>query len=388
MMPSVATSEPSTALIVGAGIGGLAAGVALRRAGWNVRIYERAARPRELGFGLLLAPNALAALHELGVDEAVRREGSVNGWIEVRRLDGRVLRRLDAPLGGPSIVALRSTLRGALLAAVGDESIRLGCEVTGFTASSDRATIQLTGSRTDTGALLIAADGVASIIRRTLHPNEPPPRPSGYTAIRGVAFGASGALGDLSGIAYLDTGIEAAAMRAATDAVYWYISLRSRDASGASPAEVLESRLPGFERPFRDIVSSTTVEDMRLDELFRRGPLDAWGAGRVTLLGDAAHPVMPHTGQGAAQALEDAVALGLALRHGSAEDGLRRYERVRSRRTRRFVKLGPRLARLTTTTNPAIIALRTAALRMLPSAALAQPMRALRRDPHGELRGG
>ena len=387
MPSSVATTE-RTALIVGAGIGGLAAGIALRRAGWNVRVYERAARPRELGFGLLLAPNALAALHELGVADAIIREGSVNGWIDIRRMDGTLLRRLNAPLGGPSMVALRSTLHGALLAAVGNESLRLAREVTGFRATADGVSVQLADSGTDTGAMLIGADGVSSVIRRALHPHEAPPRSSGYTAVRGVAFGAGKALGDRSGIAYLDRGIEAAAMRAATDAVYWYISLQSQHVRGTTAAEVLQRRLATFDRPFREIVGGTAPEDMRLDELMRRDPLDAWGAGRVTLLGDAAHPVMPHTGQGAAQALEDAVALGLALAHGDLEAALRRYERVRSRRTRSFVRLGPRLAHLTTTTNPAIIALRTAALRLLPTAALVQPMRALREDPHRELRSG
>ena len=371
---------------MGAGIGGLAAGIALRRAGWDVRIYERAARPRELGFGLALAPNALAALRELGVAESVTREGSVNGWIEIRRMNGDVIRRLHAPLGGPSMVALRSTLHGALLGAVGDESLRLGRDVVGFTAAHDSLTIHLSDASSDTADLLVGADGVASVIRRTLHPDEPPPRASGYTAIRGVAFGAGAALGDLSGIAYLDRGIEAAALRASTDAVYWYMSLRSCDVAGTRAADVLEDRLSGFDRPFRHIVSSTAEDEMRLDELFRRDPLDAWGAGRVTLLGDAAHPVMPHTGQGAAQALEDAVALGLALRGGPVDQGLRRYERVRSRRTRSFVTLGPRIARVTTTTNTAIIAARTIALRLLPARVLALSARTLRRDPHEALR--
>ena len=362
MASSVATVERRTALIVGAGIGGLAAGIALRRAGWNIRVYERAAQPRELGFGLLLAPNALAALGELGVDEAVKKDGSVNGWIEIRRMDGSLLRRLDTPLGGPSIVALRSTLHGALLGAVGDESLRLGREVTGFSATPDVVTIRCGDASTDTGALLVGADGVRSIVRRTLHPHEPAPRRSGYTAVRGVAFGAGHALGALSGIAYLDRGIEAAAMRAASDAVYWYVSLRSQDVHATTAAAALEATLPSFDPPFRDLVAGTGAGDMRLDELFQRESLAEWGSGRVTLLGDAAHPVLPHTGQGAAQALEDAVALGLALNDYDVERGLRRYEDVRSRRTRQFVNLGPRIARMTTTTNPVVIALRTAAV--------------------------
>jgi 2-polyprenyl-6-methoxyphenol hydroxylase-like FAD-dependent oxidoreductase len=376
------------AIVVGAGIGGLAAGIALRRAGWHIRIYERASEPRELGFGLLLAPNALAALEELGVARAVVERGAANGWFEIRRVNGAIIRRLNAPLGGPSIVALRSTLHGALLEAVGHDALQLGREVVDFQQSADAVTIRCGDGSMDAGAVLVGADGVASIIRKALHPQEPPPRPSGYTALRGVGYGVSRALADLSGIVYLDRGIEAAAIRAATDAVYWYLSLLSRDVTDATAAEVVDAWRGALDHPLREIVSSTASCDMRLDPLFRRDPLDVWGAGRVTLLGDAAHPMLPHTGQGAAQALEDAVALGLALQDEDVEQGLRRYEQVRMRRTRAFVKLGPRIARITTTTNAAISAVRTAALRLSPARMLALSTRALRQDPHAALRAG
>src|SRR6188472_3394357 len=85
-----------TALVVGAGIGGLAAAIAIRRAGWRVHVFERAASPRELGFALALAPNAMAALDELGLAETMVAEGVVTTLLEVRRADGRVLRRIDA----------------------------------------------------------------------------------------------------------------------------------------------------------------------------------------------------------------------------------------------------------------------------------------------------
>ena len=106
---------------------------------------------------------------------------------------------------------------------------------------------------------------------------------------------------------------------------------------------------------------------MRLDDLLARDPLTRWGAGPVTLLGDAAHPMLPHTGQGAAQALEDAVALGRAL--ADAPDpiaALRGYEAVRSRLTRRVVKMGPRIARITTTKNPLVAFVRNGAIRAVP----------------------
>ena len=121
--PRPARVTPRTALVVGAGIGGLAAGIALGRAGWRVRIFERAASPRELGFALNLAPNAMFALKELGLAERLLAEGHAPTRAEMRGPGGRLLRRLEVPPGVfpegmPSVVALRPVLHGALLGAV------------------------------------------------------------------------------------------------------------------------------------------------------------------------------------------------------------------------------------------------------------------------------
>jgi 2-polyprenyl-6-methoxyphenol hydroxylase-like FAD-dependent oxidoreductase len=382
------TGTGRRALVVGAGIGGLAAGVALRRAGWDVRIFEKAPNPRELGFGVLLAPNAIAALRELQLADAVTRLSAVPVRVEVRRLDGTVLRRFSAQVGGPSVVALRPDLHGALLASVGDRALRLGCEAVAFNEDASGVTLHLKDGSRESGDALIGADGVGSCIRSGLHPNEPPPRPSGYCAVRGVAHGANRYLGSLSAVGYLDDGIEAATARAGQDGVYWYFSLLTRElpAESRSPQLILNRLLPLMEEPLRNILAATESDDMRFDELFARDPLTTWAAGRVTLLGDAAHPMLPHTGQGAAQALEDAVALGLALSRGGAiEAALRSYEDVRSRRTRAFVKLGPRIARVTTTRSRAIQTLRTLAIRLVPASLVAGSM-ARPRDPHQDLR--
>jgi 2-polyprenyl-6-methoxyphenol hydroxylase-like FAD-dependent oxidoreductase len=376
------------ALIVGAGIGGLAAGVALRRTGWDIRIYEKAASPRELGFGLLLAPNALAALRELQVADAVTRSSPAPGQAEIRRLDGQVLRRFNAQLGGPSVVALRPDLHGALLAAAGADALKLGCAAVGVTEDAGHVTLHLEDGSRETADVLIGADGIGSVIRTSLHPNEPAARASGFCTVRGVAYGAGMHLGSLSAVGYLDDGIECATVRAGQNGVYWYMSLLARDlpADIRSPHAVLDRLSPRFDKPLRDILAATQPDDMRFDELSDRDPIASWGSGHVTLLGDAAHPMLPHTGQGAAQALEDAVALGLVLsRDAGIEDALRRYEQVRSRRTRAFVKLGRRIARVTTTHSRVVQALRTLAIRLVPASLVAGSV-ARARDPHRELR--
>lgn len=212
-----------TALIVGAGIGGLSAAIALRRAGWHVRVFEQAASPRELGFGVALAPNAVAALRDLGVADTVLSRGFQPRRGEFRRMDGSVLKRVEmAPgsLGGPMLVALRPALHGALLDAIDPAAFHLGRAVIGFAATGDRVSLRLSDGATAEGDLLVGADGVGSIVRRTLHPDEQAPRRSGLVAVRGAVHHALAHLGDRDSILYLGHGVESTFVRASETGIY------------------------------------------------------------------------------------------------------------------------------------------------------------------------
>jgi 2-polyprenyl-6-methoxyphenol hydroxylase-like FAD-dependent oxidoreductase len=364
---------PRTALIVGAGIGGLSAGLALRRAGWSVRIFERATSPRELGFGLVLAPNAIAALGELGVADVVlaRAFAPSVARLEVRRMNGTVLKRAEIPpreaLGGPMAIALRPALHGALLDAVGLDAISLRSDAARFTTAGDRVALQMANGEVAEGDLLVGADGIGSVVRDALHPSEPPPRSSGIVAVRGAVHGVMHHLGDLAGVYYLDRGVESAIVRASDTGIYWFVSLARelipRDMR--DPAAVLAHVAPGFDDTFQAITSAT--DDRRFDELLDRDPIPVWGHGRVTLAGDAAHPMLPHTGQGAAQAIVDAVTLGRLLgADAPIEPALRAYERERQPRTATLLRQGRRTARMMRTTSPIACAIRDLAVRMMP----------------------
>ena len=287
-------------------------------------------------------------------------------------MDGRVLKRVD--LRGDavqSIVLLRPALHGRLLEEVGAEALQLDRRVT------DPATID--------ADVIVGADGVASAVRRALHPAEPPPRPTGYHALRGVSHDVGDRIGTADAAVYMGDGVEIGFARASASAVYWYISLVDALA-GSEAAGVLERCTRELHERAKGIAMAAARDDIRLERLFFRTPIADWGRGRVTLLGDAAHPVLPHTAQGAALALEDAVALGLALAEGTVEDGLRRYERVRAARTRSVVKTGPRIAAMTTTRSPVRIAARAALMRLVPAASLGMVLSRHARDPHRALR--
>ena len=380
-----------TAFVVGAGIGGLAAAIALTRGGWNVRVFERAASPRELGFALLLAPNAMHALGALDLAETARQGGFAMTSGEWRRPDGTVLRRLDmqstrALLDDDTVCILRPVLHGALLDAVGLDAIELSADVVRFTSEPRGIVLTLADGRIFAGDLLVGADGVASVIRRQLHPNEAPPRPSGLLAVRGVARDVVPHLGDVTGAQYFGRGLEAGVARAGEREVYWYLSVRAEEFKGTRDALTIASRCASrFHQPFRKIVAGTRSEDLRLDELFDREPIADWGRGAVTLLGDAAHPMLPHAGQGAAQALEDAGALGTVLSDASdssaIDAALRRYERARAARTRTIVALARRNARMGSITSPVRCWLRDQAIRFIPTSVILKSLVALGKPP-------
>jgi 2-polyprenyl-6-methoxyphenol hydroxylase-like FAD-dependent oxidoreductase len=363
-----------TALIVGAGIGGLSAGLALRHAGWNVRIFEQAPSPRELGFGLALAPNAIAALQELGVADAVLARAFEPRRGELRRIDGSVLKRVELPpdtLGGPMVVALRPALHGALLNAVdavGKDAITFDSTATGFAVTDERVTLQLANGGVAEGHVLIGADGVNSIVRRIVHPSEPPPRSSGLVAVRGAVHGASRHLGNLDAVYYLGRGVESVMVRASETGIYWFLSMARSlvPPDVRDPSAVLALMSPRFDATFRAVTAAT--QDLRYDELVDRDPLAFWGRDVVTLLGDAAHPVLPHTGQGAAQAIVDGVTLAKVLQGNvDVEPVLRAYERSRRARTAALLAQGRRTARIMGTLNPMACSVREAVVRLIPA---------------------
>lgn len=359
-----------TALIVGAGIGGLSAAIALRNNGWTVRVFEQAATPRELGFGLALAPNAIAALQQIGVADTVLARCHQGRRGELRRPDGTVLKRAEMPpgaLGGPMAVVLRPALHGALLERVGAGPLVPGTRVESYEVHRDRVTVHLAGGTSIDGDVLIGADGVASMVRRTLHPHEGPSRHSGLIAIRGAVHGALHHLGDSDAVFYFGVGIESFLVRASQTGIYWALSIpltllppHVRDAAG-----ILAVMSPRFDATFRAVTSAT--DDLRVDELIDRDALAEWGRGPVTLLGDAAHPLLPHTGQGAAQAMVDAVRLAAHLSGTTNIDAaLRGYERERMPPTRALLAQGRRTARVMAMTNPIACTIRELVLRAMP----------------------
>ena len=349
-----------TILVAGAGIGGLAAAISLARAGFRPLVLERTARLEEVGAGIQLTPNASRALERLGALDAVKKravaaESLVIGSAE----NGKELAR--APLtdaarryGSPWLLTLRADLHRALQEVASDLvdiEIELGTEVTDF-ASHTRGATALTkqGRKSDEkfGIALIGADGLWSRIRTRLHGMAAP------TFHRLVAWRA---LIPSKGFpeSYVEPVIR---LWLSPDAHVVHYPVAGgeqinvvavfRDdwqAEGWS-GTADHGKLPLVHERWAVMPRQIIAGARKFGRwaLADREPITAWGNGRITLLGDAAHPMLPFVAQGAGAALEDAVALGRHLKHRTdATDALRAYEEERAPRTGRM----QRTARLT-----------------------------------------
>jgi 2-polyprenyl-6-methoxyphenol hydroxylase-like FAD-dependent oxidoreductase len=348
---SAGMNEPI--LIAGGGIGGLTAAIALRRAGFPVEVHERAPEIREVGAGITLQANAVLALRRIGLDRAVMAAGRPIEVASIRRWDGALLggtdfREIEALLGAPSVAIHRATLQKILLEALGPGVLHAGSAVAGYEAGPDGVEVRLGNGRRIAGAALIGADGIHSAVRARLL-GDGDPLYGGYVSWRGVTpenfhpalreVSESWGPGRRFGIVPIEKG-----------RVYWFTTLNTppggRDEPGRSRATLLRL-FEGWHPPIQALLEATPEEAILRNDILHRMPVRKWGEGRVTLLGDAAHPMTPNLGQGAGQAIEDAVVLAECL-HGEPDllPALRRYETRRIPRANGFVLGSLRLGRL------------------------------------------
>jgi 2-polyprenyl-6-methoxyphenol hydroxylase-like FAD-dependent oxidoreductase len=360
------------AVVAGAGIGGLTAAVALRRQGWDVTVLERAPVLEPVGSGLGLAPNALHALDAIGLGDEVRRFAAVQGHGGVRRSDGRWLIRTDLGVlterfGDPQVMALRADLVGLLVGRLPAGALRTGVTVTGVDPGNPEDRARVTTSEGDLDAdLVVAADGIRSRIRAILFPAHPGPRYSGCTTWRFVAPrpDRSPSPAETWGM-----GSVFGAVQLADGRVYCYGStFAPAGVRHDDEAAELKRRFGGWHDPIPALIGSVSPEAVLHDDVYWMAePLPAYHHGRVAILGDAAHAMTPHLGQGACQAIEDAIVLASVAGSGpaaSTELDLAPYTTARLRRTRMVAQGSYRATRLTGLTSRPATALRNTGARL------------------------
>jgi salicylate hydroxylase len=352
---SVAASR--TVIIAGAGIGGLVAALTLVQHGLRVILLEQAQRLEEVGAGIQLSPNASRILMSLGLEPLLRPFIVTPTEVTVMHArTARVLARArlgdaaEKRYGSPYWVIHRGDLQSVLVdlvAGTPDISLRLGTRVEDFASHGNGVTVATAssvGAAEERGLALICADGLWSNLRRRLgHRGEP--RFAGYTAWRALVD--AGALGPDDAVPRIQLWLGRHA-----HVVHYPVRGGSlvnvvaiirddwREAGWSAPGERsgILARYPAGVWPASVRAILAAAENWRKWALFDRAPLTSWGNGAVTLLGDAAHPMLPYLAQGAAAAIEDAAVLARRLAETPAEPerALRLYENERYRRTARI----------------------------------------------------
>ena len=368
-------------MVIGAGIGGLAAAAGLCAAGWDVTACERAGSLEPVGVALALAPNGLRALDAIGAGDALRAL-AVPQELGIRRCDGRWLMRstsgrmVSDRFGDPVILLPRAAVVDALAARVPGGVLCLATEVTSVESGGKAAARVATTAGELDADLVVAADGIGSASRSALFPGHPGLRYAGFTTWRlltgpvtgQVPMAESWGRGTVFGV-----------MPLADGRVYCYAAAPADPGArvGDELAELV--RLFGrWHEPIPGLLAITRPQDvLRHDVAELAAPLPSFHRGRAALLGDAAHPMTPNLGQGACQALEDAAVISW-LAAGTGPDAvtgmLARYTAARLPRTTDVVRWSRRAATMTTWAWPPAVAFRNTVARLTgrlaPGAAL------------------
>lgn len=347
-------------LIIGGGVGGLSVGIALRRAGWDVAVFERAPAFGVVGAGLTLWANAVKALDSLGLGPALRggSQKSPGGGFHTWRgqplavFSGDAFERLT---GAPTVAVHRAELIDLLADALGRDRVRLGSRFVEFFQTDGGVTARFDDGRVESGDLLVGADGLKSTVRAGLFGDQPP-KYAGYGAWRGVTdFDTTGMpIGE-----FLGRGQRFGLVPLRGGRLYWFscanLPQNTPPAADGHKTELLR-RFGDWCRPIPDAIRRTDEGAILYNDIYDRDPADRWGEGRVTLLGDAAHPMTPNLGQGACQAIEDAAELGQCLQGVASTEAvpaaLKRYEAVRIPRTRYIVRLSRQYGRFAQVEHP------------------------------------
>ncbi len=355
------------AIIIGAGMGGLSAGIALRRIGWDVRVYEKVREIRPVGAAISVWSNGVKCLNYLGLE---RQVAALGGMMEdmayIDGLSGETMCQFSLdPLvkqaGQRPYPVARAELQDMLMVEFGREDVTLGAKLVGLEDDGATVTAHFEDGSSDTADLLIGADGAHSVVRPYVLGHESTRRYAGYVNWNGLVAIDESIAPARQWTTFVGEGKRVSMMPVAGGRFYFFFDVPLPEglaADRSATRETLRAAFAGWADPVQRLIDLIEPERTNRVEIFDVEPFHTWTRGRVALLGDAAHNTTPDIGQGGCAAFEDSVALAIALQTNTLgiEDALKRYEKKRTTRAAGLVLKARRRCEVTHALDPAATA--------------------------------
>jgi 2-polyprenyl-6-methoxyphenol hydroxylase-like FAD-dependent oxidoreductase len=362
------------AIVLGGGIGGLCAALALQQAGIDTTVYEAAPKFKGLGAGVGLAANAMQGLARLGVMQDVVAKGKQLDALVIFDEHGHEISNMDTrPLsskyGINNFVIHRADLHEVLLSQLHPDSVVLGRRCESVEQEGNKVIAFFTDGSHAKADLLIAADGISSVVRQQLVPQSVP-RYAGYTCWRAVIDNPGVEINNMiSAETWAPQGrVGIAPLQG--DKIYWYACINAPQFDEKMRRMTPEKLARHFERvhyPVEAVLASTSQDQLIWNDIADLKPLKHFVYGRIVLLGDAAHATTPNMGQGACQAIEDAVVLAQCLQQNpEVAVALKKYEKRRQARTAKVIEMSRRLGEVAHWRHPLLGRIRNSIFRAMP----------------------
>lgn len=361
--------------IIGAGIAGLTAAIALRQKGLEPQVFEAAPHLRPVGAGLGLAANAIRALKALGIEKDILARGRFLEGLGFYDQRQRLISRLDTgkisrAIGEDNFTIHRADLHEQLISQLGGSPPVLNKPLENVERQGTKLLLKFKDGSAHETDYLIAADGIHSAVRRQLLPDVKP-RYAGYTCWRAVVNDAAGDAGEAE--EYWGPAGRFGFVPLQPGRVYWFACINAPQNDPAMKNMTAAGLLNIFRHyppKVRAILEKTGDQPLIWGDILDIAPIRRFAYDNILLIGDAAHATTPNMGQGACQAIEDAVILAAEVaRHNDPCQAFAAFEKRRRPRTRDIVKRSKMLGNMAQLENAALISLRNALMRLVPESA-------------------
>lgn len=357
--------------IIGAGIGGLTTAIALEQKGIKARIFEQAEKIKPVGAGIILANNAMQVYEKLGLRKVIEENGNHISAMNITKANLNLMSKVDLSFfekkhNVKNIAIHRGTLQQILINKLNSTDLNLNHHITSVKSNDDGYSLMFENGKQIQSSTLIGADGLNSVVRQNLFPNNII-RNAKQICWRGVT--------DFKlPIIYKNELNEAwgktdrfGFVQISESKVYWYALKSFKNHKDEFLINDIETYFNDYHPIIKDIIASTKKEQINTAEISDLKPTNVWHKENVCLIGDAAHAMTPNLGQGACQAIEDAYILSMCLHKYDQNIAFKEFQKLRLPKAHQVVKASWMLGKLAHLSNPILIGIRNQLIRLTPS---------------------